>query len=150
LVYPKGDPGTNINGQNGDGFLSVYLEVADDAASLPSGWSQHADFALMLVSRTDERFNTMENPTSRNLKVGMEGAWGFTQFLKLAALNDLSNGYIVNDTIMMKCDMTNISSSVPTAAAAAPTTAGMYPAGNGGLVYIPARALASNTEPVGS
>jgi hypothetical protein len=77
--------------------------------------------------------------------------WGYTKFLKLTAINDTSRGYIVNDTLIIKCDMTDISSDAPTASAAVATTAaaatptdrvavpaGMYSAGAGGLLYIPA------------
>ena len=128
-VYPKGNA-ADKNGKKGDGFLSVYLEVpAEDAASQPSGWSQHMDYSHTVISQTNEKFNVKRGPTSpRNFRAG-HPSWVYIQFLKLTALNDTSNGYIVNDTLIIKCDMTNISSSAlpaaapPAAAAAAPASA---------------------------
>jgi len=112
-AYPKGID--DANGKTGAGFLSVYLGVADDAASLPSGWSHHADFSLTLVSQTDEKYN-VKMTTSQTFKAGKEVNWGYTQFLELATLNSKSKGYIVNDTLIIKCDMTNISSDALTTA----------------------------------
>ena len=50
MVYPKGTTGTDTNGHSvaGSGFLSVYLEVADDAEE-PSDWSHLAQFSLLTV-----------------------------------------------------------------------------------------------------
>jgi len=120
-VYPKGNA-ADKNGKKGDGFLSVYLEVpAEDAASQPSGWSQHMDYSHTVISQTNEKFNVKRGPTSpRNFRAG-HPSWGYIQFLKLTALNDTSNGYIVNDTLIIKCDMTNISSDTLTTAAALTT-----------------------------
>ena len=147
--------------------MSVYLQVpAEDDAFQPSGWSQHAEFSLTLVSQTNEKCNVKqperEGPTTSHTFKAGEMDWGFTQFLALAALNDTTIGYIANDNLIIKCDMTNISSDVSaaaaaaaaaTAAAATPTDRvavppGLYPTGAGGLLYIPAGALASNKEPV--
>jgi hypothetical protein len=116
--------------------MSVYLEVPDDAASLPSGWSQEADFSLTVVCQTDEKRNVKKESVSRSFDEDAE-SWGYTHFLELAALKRKSKGYIVNNTVIIKCDMTNICSSA--------ITAGMYPAGNGGLLYIPAGTLANYT-----
>jgi hypothetical protein len=117
VVYPTGDE-VDTSGKNGDGFLSVYLEVpADDAASLPSGWNQQAEFSLTLVSHTDENCNV--EGTGRSLRTFKAGNsnWGNLRLVKLTALNDTSKGFIVNDTLIIKCDMSNMS---PAAAPAAP------------------------------
>jgi hypothetical protein len=71
--------GTSSNGKTGVGFISVYLEVADDAASLPSGWSQRVDLSLTLVSRTDKKHNVKKAPESYTFKAGK--VMGHTQFL---------------------------------------------------------------------
>ena len=138
-VYPEGLPHTKLDGKgdSGEGFLSVYLEVPD-AETLPSGWSQHADFSLTLLNQTGGECSAQLGPTSHTFKE-TDSDWGYTKFLKLTQLNDMSKGYIVNDTLLIKCDMTNISSSA--------LTAGMYPAGNGGLLYISAGTLANCKKP---
>ena len=124
MVYPKGNGVARTDGDgnsvSAEGFMSVYLDVADDDASLPSGWSHHAEFSLTLVNQTDEKCNVKGDQTSQTFKAGNKG-WGYTQFIVLAALNDTAIGYIVNDTLIIQCDMTNISSDVSTAATAAAT-----------------------------
>ena len=44
----------------------MYLAVADDAESRPSGWSQHAELSLTLVSQTDENCNYKRGPFSQS------------------------------------------------------------------------------------
>ena len=53
MVYPKGATGTDMHGHSvtGEGFLSVFMEVADDAESQPSDWSRLAYFSLLTVRR---------------------------------------------------------------------------------------------------
>jgi len=53
VVYPKGATGTDMHGHSvtGEGFLSVFMEVADDAESQPSDWSRLAYFSLLTVRR---------------------------------------------------------------------------------------------------
>jgi hypothetical protein len=45
---------------------------------------------------------------------------GFPQFLALTALNDTSKGYIVNDTLVIKCDINLYSDVGPIPTTAAP------------------------------
>ena len=121
MVYPVGNPeGPTPNGVSGAGWMSVYLEVAD-AMSQPSGWSQNVQFSLTFISQTDERPCNFEwGPTSHTFKMG-EDDWGRTQHLKLTDLNDTSKEYLKNDTLIIKCDITNIASNALTAAAALTT-----------------------------
>jgi hypothetical protein len=97
--------------------MSVYLWAAG-AASQPSGWSRDAQFTLTLVSQMNEKCN-IKYPASKPFKARVT-ACGAIQCIKLTALNDTSKGYIVNDILVIQCDMTNISNSAPPAAAAAP------------------------------
>jgi len=94
----------------------VYLYVPDDAATLPSGWSQHVRYSLAVVSQTNERCDVKVDQTSNTFDASGFGC-GCTQFIALTALSDASKGYIVNDTLI-QCDMTNVPSSAHTAAAA--------------------------------
>jgi len=125
VVHPKGITGTTANGSDvsGVGFMSVSLRVPADAASqpgivthstgTPSGWSLDVFYSLTLVSQTDERCNVKKGPTFNNFR-GSASSWVNTEFLKPTALNDVSKGYIVNDTLIIKCDMTNVSNNALT------------------------------------
>jgi len=192
-VSNVGRPGLRLSDFSGKAFLFVGLQVPDDE-SLPSGWSRHAKFTTTVVNQTDEKQNIrsaprpapiISAPTYDTFKAGWQGC-GRNSFITLTALNDKSSGYIVNDTLIIQCDMNDISSNallaaaapagaqretrivdadtaaaaviiaafpgaLPAAAAAiaainpaaitgaAPRVAvpaGLYPAGNGGLVYL--------------
>jgi hypothetical protein len=50
----------------------VYLQPAD-AKTQPSGWSQHADFTLTLVSQRKEMYNIKMGSTPRTFKAGAAG-----------------------------------------------------------------------------
>ena len=71
----------------------MYLEAPDAAEPQPSGWSQHADFSLTLLSQTDRGCNSQQGPTSHTLN---------------------HKKFIIDDTIIIKCDITNISSKALT------------------------------------
>ena len=180
------------------GVMSVFL-YANDAKSQPPGWSQHVNFYVTLVNQRDEKHNVMGALTSHTFKASARGSFGNKQVLESTVATDIrsmtpSMGYIVNDTLVIQCDMTNVSTAAaaPTPAAAAPpretrivdadtaaaaviaaaypgvflpaaaaaitsansgavsgaaprvaVPAGMYPTGAGGLLYLPAGALAN-------
>jgi len=110
-------------GHDSDGRMYVFL-YADEAESEPPGWSQLVKYSLMVVNQTNDKFNVVMGPTSHTFKAGARGGGGNMKVLDHTFLNDIKSampslGYIVNDTLIIHCEMTN----VPTAAAASPATA---------------------------
>ena len=93
LIFPKG---------NSCDFLSVYLDVADPELQ-PYGWSRFAQFSLTVVSQVDEKYNVKKD-TSHTFE-GRESDWGFTQFVTLSDINDPSKGYLVDDAVIVQCDV---------------------------------------------
>ena len=78
-------------------------------------------------NQTDQKCNIVMGPTSHTFHTSSL-ADGNTKVLERAVLNDIrstafapSIGYVVNDTLIIRCDMTIMSGKAPTAAAAAPT-----------------------------
>jgi len=81
--------------------MCVYLEVCA-AESQPSGWSQHAVFSFTLVSQMDEKkWNHKWGPSSHTFEASAPNRG--SQFIALTTLNDTSRGYILNDTVIIKC-----------------------------------------------
>ena len=92
LIYPKG---------NSCEFLSLYLDVADPEVQ-PHGWSRCAKVSLTVVSLVDEQKYNVEGEMSHTF-VAHEPDWGFKQFIKLSEINDASKGYVVDDTLVIRC-----------------------------------------------
>ena len=94
LMFPRG---------NAVDHLSLYLDAAEPD-SLPAGWSQFASFSLSLVCQDDETAS-LKKETQHHFD-GRECDWGFTQFVALDDLRDRSNGYLVDDTLIVVCELT--------------------------------------------
>ena len=104
--------------------MAVVL-FCNDAESQHPGWSQHVNYSLTVVNQTDDKCNVVGGPTSHTFKAGALAAGGNIKALKGTVRNDIRSptplmGYVVNDTLIIQCDMTNVSTA---AAAAAATTA---------------------------
>lgn len=83
-------------------YLSLYLDVAD-LDILPHGWSRHASFTLTVVSQTDPSLSVRKEATHNFC--AREQDWGFTQFVPLQDLHDVSKGFLLNDTLVVECEV---------------------------------------------
>ena len=86
---------------------------ASQAESQPAGWSQHVHFSVTMVNQTDDKCNVKGGPMSHTFKASTLMAFASNKVLERAVLDDIrstapSMGYIINDTLIVKCDMTNI------------------------------------------
>ncbi|GLT60076.1 hypothetical protein SLA2020_328620 [Shorea laevis] len=95
LLFPKGN-------KNED-HLSIYLGVADSGI-LPLGWSRNAKFSLTVLNQIDNK-SSVKGATQHNFNAD-EDDWGFTKFIPLEELYDLGKGYLVEDTCIIKADVT--------------------------------------------
>ncbi|KAK1263147.1 Ubiquitin carboxyl-terminal hydrolase 13 [Acorus gramineus] len=93
LIFPKGN---NVD------HLSMYLDVAD-SASLPYGWNRYAQFSLAVINQIHGKY-TVRKETQHQFNA-RESDWGFTSFMPLSELYDLSRGYLVNDTCVVEADV---------------------------------------------
>ncbi|KAE9447959.1 hypothetical protein C3L33_20142, partial [Rhododendron williamsianum] len=98
LMFPKG---------NAVEHLSMYLDVAD-SATLPHGWSRHAQFSLAVVDQRINKFSVRRD-TVHKFSAGVSD-WGFTSFLPLVELNDPVRGFLVNDTVILEIAVTILNS----------------------------------------
>uniref|UniRef100_A0A7C9CRZ2 ubiquitinyl hydrolase 1 n=1 Tax=Opuntia streptacantha TaxID=393608 RepID=A0A7C9CRZ2_OPUST len=93
LIFPKGN---NVD------YLSMYLDVAD-STTLPYGWSRYAAFSLSVVNQIHHKYS-IRKETQHQFNA-RESDWGFTSFMPLSDLYDLSRGYLVNDTVVVEAEV---------------------------------------------
>ncbi|XP_020690617.1 ubiquitin carboxyl-terminal hydrolase 12 [Dendrobium catenatum] len=93
LIFPKGN---NVE------HLSMYLDVAD-SASLPYGWSRHAQFGLAVINQMHGKF-TIRKEAQHQFNI-RESDWGFTSFMPLSDLYDPNKGFLVNDTVVVEAEV---------------------------------------------
>ncbi|CAL5322103.1 unnamed protein product [Camellia sinensis] len=94
LLFPKG---------NNTNHLSMYLDVPDSAV-LPYGWSRYAQFSLAVIDQIHNH-NFVRKDHIKEHEFNSEGSdWGFTSFMPLSKLHDPSEGFLVNDTIIIEAD----------------------------------------------
>jgi hypothetical protein len=89
-MFPKGNNDTQ--------HLSVYLDVAN-SRELPSNWSCHATFKLVIKSHFDNKHDDIKY--ANHTFNAQESDWGFTQFMPLSDLHDQAKGFMVNDQVVV-------------------------------------------------
>eukprot|EP00891_Asterochloris_glomerata_P000046 jgi/Astpho2/46/Aster-07498 len=92
LVFPRGNRDSNQ-------FISVYLDVAD-AEMLPDRWHRRASFKLMLVNQRDPARSITKEAAHTFTAQAQD--WGFNQFALQNDILDVRNGYLVDDTLVLK------------------------------------------------
>mmetsp|Transcript_35695 Transcript_35695/g.79387 ORF Transcript_35695/g.79387 Transcript_35695/m.79387 type:complete len:1131 (+) Transcript_35695:131-3523(+) len=94
LLFPKGN--------NKAPQLSVYLDFPE-APYTPVQMSPKASFKLHLLNQLDPT-KSFSKDTAHTF-TQHESDWGFTQFMPLDDLKDPQNGYVVNDTIILRVEI---------------------------------------------
>jgi ubiquitin carboxyl-terminal hydrolase 7 len=97
LMFPKG---------NNCDFLSLYLE-STDPRRITDKWSCCLQFGIAILNPKDETMCVYKEAKHRF--VPEEGDWGFTQFIKLSALQDETKpsekDFLVDDTLVIQLVM---------------------------------------------
>ncbi|XP_024396662.1 ubiquitin C-terminal hydrolase 13 [Physcomitrium patens] len=93
LLFPRGN---NVD------QLSIYLDVAD-SNQLPSGWTRFAHFNLAVLNQYEPKMSVRKD--TQHQFNARESDWGFTSFMPLHELYDLSKGFLVNDTLVIEADV---------------------------------------------
>ncbi|XP_004306450.1 PREDICTED: MATH domain and coiled-coil domain-containing protein At3g58370-like [Fragaria vesca subsp. vesca] len=90
-LFPKGNKAENS--------ISIFLDVAD-ALTLPSGWTRYAGFSFTLVNQLDRKSSKTED--TEHVFNAKENDWGFTTFMPLSEIHDLTESYLVNDICIVE------------------------------------------------
>ncbi|XP_056171647.1 MATH domain and coiled-coil domain-containing protein At2g01790-like [Syzygium oleosum] len=90
LVYPKGHVSDH---------LALYLNVPDPG-TLPNGWTK---FSLSVIDQINN-VRSIRTETQHYF-TATESTWGFTSFMPLTSLHNPRQGYIANDTLVIKAEV---------------------------------------------
>ncbi|XP_050364838.1 MATH domain and coiled-coil domain-containing protein At3g58360-like [Argentina anserina] len=93
LLFPKG---------NSVDYISLYLAVVDHS-TLASGWTIYAKYSLTLVNQLDSSLS-ITKVTEHEFN-SEESDWGFTSFMPLSQIRDLSETHFVNDICIVEADV---------------------------------------------
>ncbi|KAK3441945.1 hypothetical protein EUGRSUZ_B02207, partial [Eucalyptus grandis] len=100
VLYPNGNKSKNV-----EEHVSLYLSIVE-TSSLPSGWGVHALVRFFL--RDQDKDNDLI------IQDAMRKEWhfhrtklecGLDQFIPLKTLNDVQNGYLVDDTCVFGAEV---------------------------------------------
>jgi ubiquitin carboxyl-terminal hydrolase 7 len=97
LCFPRG------NNQKVEQF-SLYLAVPDQDADQLDGWQRSASFKLSVIDQHNPEAPLIKD--ARHLFTENANDWGFTAFCSLPELEDPTRGFIVDDTIKIKVEVT--------------------------------------------
>ncbi|KAL6130199.1 hypothetical protein ACLB2K_068580 [Fragaria x ananassa] len=67
---------------------------------LPSGWTRYAGFSFTLVNQLDRKSSKTED--TEHVFNAKENDWGFTTFMPLSEIHDLTESYLVNDICIVE------------------------------------------------
>ncbi|XP_019162537.1 PREDICTED: uncharacterized protein LOC109159016 isoform X1 [Ipomoea nil] len=111
-VYPKGKKKQQAdNGDNGDGHISLYLQIVDTHNFSP-GWEVYAKFSLFVYDHVQDKYLTVKDAGGKVRRFHyMKTEWGFDQLLPLSIFNDPSNGYLVDDTCAFGAEIVVVSNA---------------------------------------
>ncbi|QDZ18009.1 MATH domain-containing protein [Chloropicon primus] len=84
--------------------LSVFLELAENLATLPQCWSRFTCFELSLVNHKDPGM-TKKYQGRQSFTITM-GSWGFRTRVEIGDLFNPSKGYIVDDRVTIVARIT--------------------------------------------
>ncbi|XP_059654601.1 uncharacterized protein LOC132301361 [Cornus florida] len=98
--YPNG----NKKRKGKDQYISLYLAVSD-TANLPSDWEIIANFKLFVFDHLRDKYLTVEDAEPVRRFHGNKTEWGFEKFLSLKKFQNLSNGYVINDTCVFGAEV---------------------------------------------
>jgi hypothetical protein len=81
--------------------LSLYLDVGDaNTAPRPPTWSRFAKFRLSVLNQIDITKSVMQDAEKRYCSSELD--WGFRELIPLAKLNDESEGFKINDRVILE------------------------------------------------
>ncbi|CAF2173154.1 unnamed protein product [Brassica napus] len=92
----------DCKGDKNDGHLSLFLEFAD-SESLPPGWTRDVKFSLTLVTKAFTKSNLVMR-AQQCFSDEIEG-WGCDKFVSLAKLHEKSEGFLVNNKIIILAEL---------------------------------------------
>ncbi|WCJ18930.1 TRAF-like family protein [Euphorbia peplus] len=98
-LYPNGD---SVRPSSKGNYLSLYL-CLEDSEALNPGEKLNVNFVLRVKDQLHGKHHELSN--SNVHYSASQKSWGFTGFMSLTKLNDLSNGYIINCVLIFELEI---------------------------------------------
>ena len=98
-IFPRG------KGSGKDKSVSLYLQLADDAAILPEDWKVTVDYSFSVICQHDpekSRTKKVSKPDEFNAE---SIDWGFRDLIPLTDFYAAANGLLVNDTVTFEAEI---------------------------------------------
>lgn len=96
---------------NGSGYVSLYL-VVKDTDKLPHGWELNVHFKLFIYNHIEDNYLTVEDAGEKPRRFhAMNSQCGFSRLISLDEFNDMSNGYLFEDSCVFGAEIFVIKNS---------------------------------------
>uniref|UniRef100_A0A803PXL5 MATH domain-containing protein n=1 Tax=Cannabis sativa TaxID=3483 RepID=A0A803PXL5_CANSA len=95
MIFPNGDESTD--GKS----LGVFLMIVDDDSFLNNS-TVYAEYSLRVIDKVNSKHK--KRSVLRDCFRCGKGGWGFPNFILLENLHKSSNGYVVNDTLIVEVE----------------------------------------------
>ncbi|XP_059462011.1 MATH domain and coiled-coil domain-containing protein At3g58210-like [Corylus avellana] len=92
VLYPNGKKNSNVNGH-----ISLFLAIAA-TNDLSLGWEVNVHIRFFVFDQIRDKYLSIHDASGRVRRFHkLKTEWGFHQLLSHDTLNDLSNGYLIDD-----------------------------------------------------
>ncbi|KAK6254311.1 MATH/TRAF domain - like 10 [Theobroma cacao] len=101
ILHPGGNKSRNVKEH-----LSFYLTLADASFLFRNNWEVHAYFRLFLLDQRSDNYLIVHDATGKARRFHrLKYQWGFDQFIPIRTFNDVSNGYLLDDSCVFGAEV---------------------------------------------
>ncbi|XVF62363.1 hypothetical protein PTKIN_Ptkin09bG0001700 [Pterospermum kingtungense] len=101
VLYPNGNKSRNVKEH-----LSIYLVFADITSLLRHNWEVHAIFRFFLLDQRKDNYLIVQDAKEKDRRFHrLKNQWGFDQFIPIRTFNDVSNGYLLDDSCVFGAEV---------------------------------------------
>ncbi|XVE65469.1 hypothetical protein DITRI_Ditri08aG0002300 [Diplodiscus trichospermus] len=101
VLYPNGNKSRNVKEH-----LSLYLVFVDVGSLLRRGWEVHAIFRFFLLDQNKDNYLIVQDAKDKERRFhSLKHQWGFDQFIPIRKFNDVSNGFLLDDTCVFGAEV---------------------------------------------
>ncbi|XWS14280.1 hypothetical protein CRYUN_Cryun36dG0109100 [Craigia yunnanensis] len=101
VLYPNGNKSSNVKDH-----LSLYLVLADVSSLLRHSWEVHAVFRFFLLDQSKDNYLMVHDAKEKKRRFNrLKHQWGFDQFIPIRTFNDVSNGYLLDDSCVFGAEV---------------------------------------------
>ncbi|KAK8661867.1 hypothetical protein V6N13_091455 [Hibiscus sabdariffa] len=101
ILYPNGNRSRNVREH-----LSLYLVFADVGSLFRQGLEVHAFFRFFLLDQSKDEHLVVHDAKEKNRRFHrLKHQWGFDHLIPIRTINDVSNGYLLDDTCVFGAEV---------------------------------------------